>query len=63
MIALDALVAAAIIVAIALIARVMLLARGRKQLKAAITETQARENAARLTTAILASKRSSSPKA
>ena len=63
MIALEALVAAAAIVGIALVARQAQVVRDRKQLSAPITETQARENAAPLSTAILGSERRPSPKA
>ena len=57
MIAIELLGAVAILIIVALAARLAWTARDRKQLTAAITEAQARENAAPLTTAILASKR------
>lgn len=59
MLAIELLGAVAILVIVALVARVAWVARDRKQLRAAITEAQARANAAPLTTAILASKRGS----
>jgi hypothetical protein len=45
----------AVLVIVALVARVAWIARDRKRLRPAITEAQARENAAPLTTALRAS--------
>jgi CHASE3 domain sensor protein len=57
MMAIDLLGAVAILVIAAFVARLASIARNRKQLRAAITDAQARANAAPLSTAILASQR------
>jgi hypothetical protein len=59
MIAIELLGAVAILVIVALVARLAWIARDRRQLRTAITEAEARENAAPLTSAILASTRRS----
>ncbi len=53
----ELVVAGVILMLIAVLARLAWVARRRRAMRASITETQARQNAAPLTTAILASDR------
>jgi hypothetical protein len=61
-VAIELLGAVAIVLIVALVARLGWITRDRKQPRAAITEAQARENAAPLSTAVVASKRRSGRK-